>query len=110
MAKLIDLLQKETAIVACMDALAPLNSFDFSPSELTAALQEAYEALNTKYPNMRELKRKVVKARTVDSYAVKAENDLRLCLEGKGTLLHICSVNAYISDALEQVQKEMKAK
>src|SRR4051812_43776837 len=98
--------QKQAAIVACLNALTPLESLDFSPMESKEALSNALQAICS-YPRLEIIKRRVHRKFTLDACVVAIEKDLRLCIAGEGTILVLCAINAALADALIFLQKEL---
>lgn len=104
----IELLErKEAAIVACIDALAPLNQQnDLMISEkeiLIEALQEISE-----YPALYKLKNRVNKIKTPDYNASLAQSILRLAISGEAMPNDLIRLNEALENAYHSLREQLE--
>jgi hypothetical protein len=95
--------QKEAAITACIDALAPVNSMECSNEDVKTCLLEALGAIDD-YPNIYRLKRFVLKANSPDYNAAAVEKLLRLCILGEAPQMALNTINEALENALQYLQ------
>lgn len=100
--------KKKEVITNCIHALASANAIDVNKHEANEALANAIAILET-YPNIKALKRHVLKVNSADHFAFKAYNlMIGISLSAERTYAAFGMAIDYLANAFQQLQQESK--